>query len=66
MPLLDTLGSLFSKKPQQKPPSTLGKMVTAGAGGARDAYLKHVEEQAMAGKPALSWEEWLKTQQAGQ
>lgn len=65
MPL--DLGSLFSKKPPAKPPSNLAKMVTAGAGGSRDAYLKHIEEQALAGKPALSWEEWLKTQQqAGQ
>jgi hypothetical protein len=62
MPL--DLGSLFKKAPP-KPPSSLGKLVTAGAGGGRDAYLKHVEEQALAGNPALSWEEWLKTQQTG-
>ncbi len=55
------LSSLFKKKP-----APISKTVTAGAGGARDAYLKHIEENALAGKPALTWEEWLKTQQAGQ
>lgn len=51
------LGSLFK--------TPLTKMVTAGAGGSRDAYLKHIEEQALAGKPALSWEEWLSQQKQG-
>jgi len=46
--------------------SPLTKMVTAGAGGDRDAYIKHIEEQAIAGKPALSWEEWFSQQKRNQ
>ncbi len=57
MPILDTLSSIF--KPKQP---ALTKAVTAGAGGMRDAYLQHISDQAELGKPALSWEEWLKTQ----
>ena len=45
---------------------SLTKQVTAGAGGARDAYLQHIQESAMTGQATLSWEEWLKQQQAQQ
>lgn len=51
------LGSLFKK-------ASLAKKVTAGAGGSRDAYIQHVTDMADAGKPSLSWEDWLKQQQA--
>lgn len=51
------LGSLFKK-------ASITKKVTAGAGGSRDAYIQHVTDMTTAGQPALSWEDWLKQQQA--
>ena len=42
------------------------QQVTAGTGDLRDQYLQHIENSALAGNPALSWEEWLRRQQQAQ